>query len=41
LKEGLDAFFKVYADPQYDLYNNGTSKAKLLSDPSVGPTKPK
>lgn len=41
LKEGLDAFFKVYADPQYDLYKNGTSKAKLLSDPSVGPTKPK
>lgn len=37
----LQAFFEQYADPQYDLYRGGTSKARLLSDPSVGPTRPR
>ena len=31
LKERLDAFFTRHADPKYDLYRGGTSKASLLS----------
>lgn len=37
LEQQLTAFFDRYADPKYDLYRGGTSKARLLSDPSVGP----
>ena len=35
----LDAFFDKYADPKYDLYRGGTSKARLISDPRVGPSR--
>ena len=31
LKQRLDAFFDKYAEPKYDLYKGGTSKASLLS----------
>ncbi|MFV1968460.1 MAG: sulfatase [Pirellulaceae bacterium] len=31
LKQRLDGFFAEYADPKYDLYHGGTSKASLLS----------
>jgi choline-sulfatase len=31
LKRRLDDFFRQYADPKYDLYNGGGSKASLLS----------
>ena len=37
----LTEFFDQYADPQYDLYRGGTSKARLLSNPDIGPTRPK
>ncbi|HUG19479.1 MAG TPA: sulfatase-like hydrolase/transferase [Planctomycetaceae bacterium] len=40
LKDALDAFFELHADKKYNLYKGGTSKAKLLSDPTVGPTRP-
>jgi arylsulfatase A-like enzyme len=35
----LRAFFDRYADPKYDLYRGGTSKARLISDPRVGPAR--
>lgn len=34
LKERLDAFFTRYADPQYDLWRGGRSKAKIHSQPA-------
>jgi arylsulfatase A-like enzyme len=37
----LRTFFDQYADARYDLYHGGTSKARLLSDPKIGPTRPK
>ena len=37
LQAELDEFFDQYADPRFDLYRGGTSKAQLLSDPEVGP----
>lgn len=37
LTTALAEFFDKYADPTYDLYNGGTSKARLLSNPEVGP----
>ncbi len=37
LEKELHAFFDQYADPKYDLYQGGTSKAQLLSNPKVGP----
>jgi len=41
LEAQLHAFFDKHADPKYDLYRGGTSKARLLSDPTVGPPRPK
>ena len=32
LKERLEAFFRQTAEPKYDLYRGGTSKATLLTD---------
>ncbi len=40
LQEQLQTFFDRYASPKYDLYRGGTSKARLLSDPSIGPSPP-
>ncbi len=34
LRERLNAFFREYADPKYDLYHGGGSKTHLLSRPS-------
>ncbi len=34
LRERLDAFFRDYADPKYDLYRGGGSKTHLLSRPT-------
>jgi arylsulfatase A-like enzyme len=31
----LDAFFAKYADPQYDIWHGGRSKAKLHSQPAT------
>jgi hypothetical protein len=30
LERRLEAFFKEYADPQYDMWHGGKSKAKRL-----------
>lgn len=37
LQDGLNAFFTLYAERKYDLYKGGTSKARLISNPQVGP----
>jgi arylsulfatase A-like enzyme len=34
LDERLTSFFRQYADPQYDLWNSGRSKARRLVEPS-------
>jgi hypothetical protein len=41
MTQTLRAFFDKYADAKYDLYRGGTSKARLLSNPEIGPTRPK
>ncbi len=41
LETQLRAFFDQYADAKYDLYRGGTSKARLIWDPRVGPTRVK
>jgi arylsulfatase A-like enzyme len=37
----LREFFEKYADARYDLYRGGTSKARLLSNPQIGPARPR
>src|SRR5207244_3909116 len=37
LAQRLDAFFARYADPQYDVWKGGRSKAKRLSDETPEP----
>jgi hypothetical protein len=32
LKGRIEAFFSTYADPQYDVWKGGRSKAKLLTE---------
>ena len=40
LQQRLDAFFKRYADPKYDLWHGGISKAPLVSMGSRGASQP-
>lgn len=40
LQEQLFRFFDRYADTEYDLYRGGTSKTRLVSDPTVVPLAP-
>jgi arylsulfatase A-like enzyme len=40
LQDKLDAFFKRYADPKYDLWKGGISKAPLVSMRGTGARQP-